>query len=227
MVKKLGFVLVFILSTTIVLSTAAGAETAPMYTVVSEDQRMYGADLFLSADNWEYTGSAPLESIAVSADGRYVLCFSDAVTHHINLYDPLCALVRHFTFSESGAVSVSFDEKDGNMILFPFRKHVIIKIDDEGNYIGSLRDKKELDKVAEMDATVKFQVSRGENVYSFYGENIFSSNNQKFTVVDRSGNLLFEYAPPSNQRRIISLLPWISFAVVCFFITMLICKKRK
>lgn len=79
----------------------------------------------LSVDDLEYTGSALLESIAVSTDGRYALCFSDIATHHINLYDQSCILVRHFTFSESGAISVSFDEEDGNMILFPFRKHVL------------------------------------------------------------------------------------------------------
>lgn len=225
--KKLGLVLVSILAIVIMLPTAAWAKTEPTYAITPEDQQVYECDFLLSVDDLEYTGSALLESIAVSTDGRYALCFSDIATHHINLYDQSCILVRHFTFSESGAISVSFDEEDGNMILFPFRKHVLIKIDNEGNYIGSLRDKEELDKVAKMDAINKFQVSRGGNVYSFCGKSIFSSDNQKFTVVDKSGKLLFEYVSPTNQQGIMLLLSRISFVVFCFLTTILICKRRK
>ena len=119
--KKLGLVLVSILAIVIMLPTAAWAKTEPTYAITPEDQQVYECDFLLSVDDLEYTGSALLESIAVSTDGRYALCFSDIATHHINLYDQSCILVRHFTFSESGAISVSFDEEDGNMILFPFR----------------------------------------------------------------------------------------------------------
>ena len=67
-----------------------------------------------------------------------------------------------------------------------------------------------------MDAINKFQVSRGGNVYSFCGKSIFSSDNQKFTVVNKSGKLLFEYVSPTNQQGIMLLLSRISFAVFCF-----------
>ena len=78
-----------------------------------------------------------------------------------------------------------------------------------------------------MDAISKFQVSRGGNVYSFCGKSIFSSDNQKFTVVNKSGKLLFEYVSPTNQQGIMLLLSRISFAVFCFLTTILICKKQK
>ena len=83
--KKLGLVLVSILAIVIMLPTAAWAKTEPTYAITPEDQQVYECDFLLSVDDLEYTGSALLESIAVSTDGRYALCFSDIATHHINL----------------------------------------------------------------------------------------------------------------------------------------------
>lgn len=119
--KKLGLVLVSILAIVIMLPTAAWAKTEPTYAITPEDQQVYECDFLLSVDDLEYTGSALLESIAVSTDGRYALCFSDIATHHINLYDQSCILVRYFNiFLKVALISVAFDEEDGNMFYFLF-----------------------------------------------------------------------------------------------------------
>ena len=112
------------------------------------------------------------------------------------------------------------------MILFPYRKNVLFKIDDEGNYVGSSRDELESDRIAKMNAMTKFQVLQAGNVYTFYGRNIFSADNQKFTVEDCNGNLMFEYVPSDNLRSVILLSFGISFITICFFVTTLICKKQ-
>lgn len=224
--KKSVSILILFLSIIAVLPTALCAEEDAIYAVMPEDQQVYENDFFLSADDLEYVGAAALESVAVSTDGRYMLCFSDSLTHHINLYDRACILVRHFAFYESGAISVSFDEKDGGVILFPYRKNVLFKIDDEGDYVGSSRDELESDRIAKKNAMTKFQVLQAGNVYTFYGRNIFSADNQKFTVEDCNGNLMFEYVPSDNPRSVILLIFGISFITICFFVTTLICKKQ-
>lgn len=218
------FVLILIFFPTIwIVAEKANAE--PIYTAILEDQQMYDMEFFVGVDRSEYVGLALLESVAVSNNGWYALCFSDVTSHHVNLYDQSCTFVKHFTFYEAGAISVSFDEEGGNLVVFPFRKDVLIKIDDEGNYIGSIRSQSELDKVAKMDAMEKFQVSCGGNTYSFSGKNIFSLNSQVFTVMDQNENLLFKYAPDLHWR-IARTIFSIAFAIFCSVITSLIRKKN-
>lgn len=223
----MGFQLIFILiSFWVIWNIAISVNAKTMYTDVFEDRQMYDLDFCLGTDDSEYVGLARLESVAVSEDGRYALCFSDAASHHVNLYNQSCVFLKHFAFYDSGAISVSFDKDDGDMVIYPFRKNVLIKIDNDGNYIGSSRCEAELERTASMDAMREFQVSYEGNTYSFSGKNIFSLNNQVFTVMDENENLLFEYAP-STFWRIVRVIFWIAFSFLCIITPIIFLKKLK
>ena len=162
--KKLRHILIcMLISFAALIFVSENANAQAIYSFIEEDAALYDTEFFLGADESEYTGSATLEGVAVSTSGQYVLCLSDAETHHVNLYDQFCRLVKHFTFSDSGAVVVSFDSSGENLVVFPFRKNVLFKIDDGGKYIESSHDEGEREKAFAADALKEFQVSYAGN----------------------------------------------------------------
>lgn len=224
--KKFRHILICMLiffAAVIFVSENANAQTT--YSFIEEDAVLYDTEFFLGADESEYTGSATLESVAVSVNGQYVLCFSDGVTHHVNLYDQFCRLVKHFTFSDSGAVVASFDSSSENLVVFPFRKNVLFKIDDDGKYIGSTHDEGEQEKAFAADALKEFQVSYAGNTYSFSSKNVFSADSQTFTVTDKDGELLFEYVPSYNRLERAVTIGGIAFVILAN--SVLIFRRRR
>ena len=116
--KKSVSILILFLSIIAVLPTALCAEEDAIYAVMPEDQQVYENDFFLSADDLEYVGAAALESVAVSTDGRYMLCFSDSLTHHVNLYDRACILVRQNNQTTTSNFPCNFNFTVSNMNRF-------------------------------------------------------------------------------------------------------------
>ena len=224
--KKLRHILIcMLISFSVMIFVSENANAQAIYSFIEEDAALYDTEFFLGADESEYTGSATLEGVAVSTSGQYVLCFSDAGTHHVNLYDQFCRLVKRFTFSDSGAVVVSFDSSGENLVVFPFRKNVLFKIDDDGKYIESSHDEGEREKAFAADALKEFQVSYAGNTYSFSGKNVFSADSQTFTVTNKDGELLFEYVPSYNRLERAIIIGWIAFIILANSI--LIYRRRK
>lgn len=224
--KKLRHILIcMLISFAVVMFVSENANAQAIYSFIEEDAALYDTEFFLGADESEYTGSATLESVAVSVSGQYALCFSDGVTHHVNLYDQFCGLVKHFTFSDSGAVVVSFDSSGENLVAFSFRKNVLFKIDDDGKYIESSHDEGEREKTFAADALKEFRVSYAGNTYSFSGKNVFSADSQTFTVTNKDGELLFEYVPSYNRLEHAVIIGWIAFIILANSI--LIYRRRK
>lgn len=223
--KKRNFQIVFLLISIFTLFLFSGEASAE--STVPSDQTLYESELFVEAVDWEYTGAGVLESIAISKNGQYALCFSDVVTHHVNLYDSSCAFLRQYTFNENGALHITFDESDGSLIILPIRKHIQIKIGSWGNYISSFEIDNLSDLVDATGALKAFQVSYGENTYTFNGKKLLGPDSQVFRVTDGADNLLFEYAPSNSPLEIVLTMIWIILALFYLFWALFIRKRRE
>ena len=162
----------------------------------------------------EYTGSGVLEGIFVSQRGWYMLVFTEAAQHHINIYDQGCKFVNHIAIRESGTLLAMFDESDNQIVLFPVRDHVLIKVDEEGKYLSawSIEGTDLSDMVDDLSALNSFEIETADNIYSFYEKNILSEDSQAFYVKNTRGEQLYSYVPRTefvngdNLLRIILVL---------------------
>lgn len=217
--------IVFLLISIFTLFLTSG-EVSAESTELS-DQTLYESELFVEAVDWEYTGAGALESITISKNGQYALCLSDAGTHHVNLYDSSCKFLRQFIFNESGALQIFFDDGDGKLVVLPVRKRIQIKIDGNGNYISSAKIDNLSELVTATGALKAFQVSYGENTYTYKGKKLFSPDSQVFRVTDGDDNLLFEYVPTNSHLDIVLTIIWIILALVYLFWVLFIRKRRE
>lgn len=145
----------------------------------------------------KYTGNGILEGIFVSRNGWFVLVFAEATQHHINIFDQACQFKRHIVIKESGTLLAMFDESDNHVVLFPIRDHVLIKIDEEGNYLSAWSMENDIlsELVDKLSALNDFEIEAAGNVYSFHRKNILSKDSQAFYVTDSEGEYVYSYAP--------------------------------
>lgn len=177
-----------------------------VYAAPSEVQKLYEEELFRGADVSAYTGTARVESIAVSPSGRFALSFSEPVTHHINLYDKDCKLIRHLTYYESGGLAISFDKADDQLLIYPFRQDVVIKVDESGSYLASLAGEPAIEEGDRFHSLEPFHLSCQGNVYAYSGKRIFSMSGQTFSVTDEMGEVIFRLVFPPDYTAMAVIL---------------------
>lgn len=145
----------------------------------------------------EYTGRGILEGIFISQRGWYMLVYTEAAQHHINIYDQGCKFVNHIVIRESGTLLAMFDESDNQIVLFPVRDHVLIKIDEKGKYLSawSIEGTDLSNLVDYLSALNSFEIETAGNIYSFHEKNILSEDSQAFYVTNTRGERLYSYMP--------------------------------
>lgn len=184
------------LSVVIVSNAAAITCDIPAKDADLDSQFLYEENMFDSVLNKPYSGSEPLESLDVSPSGQFVMSFSAGTVHHINVYDQHCQFLAQYVIKENGALLATFDQADSNLILFPVRKNILIKIGRDGEFISSAPSFNASEAITSLSALRSFTKESNGKHYIFSGKQLFSAENQNFTVTDDNGTVLFAYTPP-------------------------------
>lgn len=174
----------------------------------SDYKHIYESELFLSSQCTAYSGAGVLESLYVAPTGWYLLMFSDGVMHYLDVYNHDCQHQIQLIFKESGSILATFDNQDNNIVVFPIRRKMLIKVDKQGDFISASAAMNESAAISELSALQSFNKHYNEKTYSFQGKTGWGSNQQEFTIVDNTGNCLFIYAPSQDTN------PWINGAFI-------------
>lgn len=189
----------------------------------------YELQMQLQTLNVKYTGKGILESIYVSQEGWFLLVFSEGTQHHINVFNQACQFISHIIIEEGGKLLAMFDESDNQIILFPIRDHVLIKIDEEANYLSawSIENDDFSHLVDKLSALNDFEIEAAGNYYSFQGKSVLSKDSQVFSVTNSEGEIIFSYTPGIDIVDENFMLNGILLLAVVFFISFNLLKKKK
>ena len=170
-----------------------------------------------------YKGSGSLQGLYVASNGWFTLVSNEGVTHYVDVYNASCELVYQLVLNDSGTILATFDSYDGKLILYPFRHNVLIKVDEEGKYLFSEPVVDYGKEITKLHALEPFTVEYLGQVYTFYGNKLFSKNSQTFCIKNSCGIVKFIYTPKSHTQNVVVLCVGVSIISV---IGISWCKRR-
>jgi hypothetical protein len=203
--KGVSIIIVCILMVTVFFTTGQVAYAEGIDTFIPTQQNMDYQELFskefdASINSTPHDGSGKLESLYVSPDGWFTLTFSDVGIHYTDVYDANCNFQYQLSIKESGAVLSTLDITDNNLLFYPVRHQIIVKVNEQGQYLCAAETATASDAIDTLSALHPFDIVISEKRYYFSGKNVLQGNSQEFIVFDLDGNELFAYIPKNGNQ---------------------------
>ena len=177
----------------------------PSVDTDAQCREQYETHFFQGRGTAPYEGSGDLQGLYVAPSGWFVLVSTETVTHYVDLYNASCEWVYQLVLNDSGTILAAIDSVDGNLVIYPVRHDVLIKVDQQGSYLCSEPVTGPENAIEKLHALEPFTEEYMGNQYIFQGKRLLDSDSQTFFVKNNDGITQFTYTPKNNAQNVVAL----------------------